>query len=235
MSENELNRRNFVKKGSLLLGSVAAGNLIFPKDFSIDSGRLQEDHISPVEDLMREHGILQRILLVYGEGINKITNNEEVDPLIFKEAAGVIREFVENYHEMQEEKFLFPRFRDADEKVPLVDILLKQHNAGRKITSRILSIVENEKWNKESQIKLAGLMSAHIKMYRPHEAWEDTVLFPAFKKLVSKNEYDSLAEEFEKAEHEAFGEGGFERFVEKAAELEKKMGIHDLDQFTPPI
>jgi hypothetical protein len=29
-------------------------------------------------------------------------------------------------------------------------------------------------------------------MYNPHEAREDTVLFPAFRNLVSKNEYDSL-------------------------------------------
>ncbi len=34
-------------------------------------------------------------------------------------------------------------------------------------------------------------------MYRPHEAREDTILFPALRKLVSKNEYHSLGEKFE--------------------------------------
>jgi hypothetical protein len=46
------------------------------------------------------------------------------------------------------------------------------------------------------------------------------------------NEYDSMAEEFEK-EHEQFGEDGFERMVARVAQLEQQMGIHDLDQFTP--
>lgn len=70
-------------------------------------------------------------------------------------------------------------------------------------------------------------------MYEPHETREDTVLFPAFKEIVSKNEYDSLGEDFEKKEHQLFGEGGFEKKVEEVAGIEKSLGIYDLAQFTP--
>ena len=35
-----------------------------------------------------------------------------------------------------------------------------------------------------------------VRMYEPHEAREDTVLFPQFRKIVSKHEYDALGEEF---------------------------------------
>ncbi|WP_051084263.1 hypothetical protein [Segetibacter koreensis] len=69
----------------------------------------------------------------------------------------------------------------------------------------------------------------------PHEAREDTVLFPAFRKIVSKNEYDSLGEEFENNEHKLFGEDGFETMVNKVADIEKSLGIYDLAQFTPKI
>jgi len=79
------------------------------------------------------------------------------------------------------------------------------------------------------------MLSAFNTMYRPHEAREDTVLFPAFRKIVSKHEYDSLGEEFEKNEHKLFGEDGFETMVNKVAEIEKKLGIHDLAQFTPAL
>src|SRR5206468_4028932 len=51
----------------------------------------------------------------------------------------------------------------------------------------------------------------------PHEAREDTVLFPAFRKIVSPHEFDSLGEDFEKKEDELFGEDGFEKMVEKVA------------------
>jgi hypothetical protein len=70
-------------------------------------------------------------------------------------------------------------------------------------------------------------------MYRPHEAREDTVLFPAFRGIVSAHEYASLGEDFEKKEHQLFGKEGFEGIVEKVATIEKELGIYDLAKFTP--
>jgi hypothetical protein len=35
-------------------------------------------------------------------------------------------------------------------------------------------------------------------MYRPHEAREDTVLFPALREIVSEQEFGALGEDFEK-------------------------------------
>jgi hypothetical protein len=70
-------------------------------------------------------------------------------------------------------------------------------------------------------------------MYRPHEAREDTILFPAIRKITSKKEYFTLVENFEDKEHELFGEDGFNGIVEKVADLEKQLGIYDLSKFTP--
>jgi len=72
-------------------------------------------------------------------------------------------------------------------------------------------------------------------MYRPHEARGDTVLFPAFRKLVSQHEYDSLGEEFEKNEHKHFGNDGFDVMLNKVANIEKQLGIYELAQFTPTV
>lgn len=80
---------------------------------------------------------------------------------------------------------------------------------------------------------LNRLLSSFILMYRPHEAREDTVLFPALRKIITKHEFDSLGEDFEKREHQLFGEGGFNRFVDKVAGIEKQLGIYELAQFTP--
>jgi hypothetical protein len=71
-------------------------------------------------------------------------------------------------------------------------------------------------------------------MYRPHEAREDTVLFPALHELVAPPEYEELGDKFESREHELFGEDGFEKIVEEIAGLEKKVGLYDLARFTPP-
>jgi hemerythrin-like domain-containing protein len=72
-------------------------------------------------------------------------------------------------------------------------------------------------------------------MYRPHEAREDTILFPTLHTIVSKNEFDAMGDQFESQEHKMFGEEGFEGQVERVGELEKKLGIFDLAQFTPRV
>jgi hemerythrin-like domain-containing protein len=70
-------------------------------------------------------------------------------------------------------------------------------------------------------------------MYRPHAAREDTDLFPLLRNLVSAHEYDAMAEDFEKKEHQLFGEDGFEMMVKRVAGLEQQIGINDLAQSTP--
>lgn len=69
-------------------------------------------------------------------------------------------------------------------------------------------------------------------MYRPHEAREDTVLFPALHKIVPANRLKELGEQFEKEEDRLFGEEGFEKTVDQVATIEKQLGIYDLAQFT---
>ena len=73
-----------------------------------------------------------------------------------------------------------------------------------------------------------------IRMYRPHAAREDTILFPALRSIVSAKEFDSLGDEFEEIEEKLFGERGFEKIVAQVAKLEKTLGIYELAQFTPP-
>ena len=80
--------------------------------------------------------------------------------------------------------------------------------------------------------QLSRSLRQFVRMYRPHESREDTVLFPAIRGLMTEKEYDELGEQFEEREHELFGERGFEDIVGKVAAFEKTLGIYDLSQFT---
>lgn len=194
----------------------------------------EDEEVSPAEDLMREHGVLKRVLLVYGEAARRLEANQELPVQTVAESAKIIRHFIEDYHEKLEENFLFPRFEKAGKLVDLVKTLRAQHEAGRKVTDLTLSLATAKTLQSaEERRKLSDSLAQFIRMYEPHEAREDTVLFPAFRKIVSHHEYDSLGEDFEKKEHELFGEDGFETMVEKVAGIEKELGIYDLAQFTP--
>jgi hemerythrin-like domain-containing protein len=195
-----------------------------------------EEEVGPAEDLMREHGILKRVLLVYGEGIRQIEADQELPPETIMDSAKIIRNFIEDYHEKLEEDFLFPRFRKAGKLVDLVEVLLQQHQGGRKLTDITMRFATNQALkNADDRRKLADSLRQFVRMYNPHEAREDTVLFPEFRKIVSRHEYDSLGEDFEKKEDDLFGEDGFEKMVDKVGDIEKKLGIYELSQFTPKI
>ena len=194
-----------------------------------------DEGISPAEDLMREHGVLNRILLIYNEHLQMLAVKHPFDGSVLASAADIVRHFVEEYHEKLEEEFLFPRFRKAGKLVKLVDTLQAQHKAGRELTAKIreLAGVATLKYVSSDSEKLADALREFLRMYRPHEAREDTVLFPSFRSIVSAHEYDALGDDFEKKEDELFGDEGFFKVVDQVAQLEKKLGIYELAQFTP--
>jgi hemerythrin-like domain-containing protein len=194
----------------------------------------KEEDIGPGEDLMREHGVLRRVLLVYGEISRRLEGAGEFDVGALQKSAGLIRRFIEDYHEKQEEEMVFPRFDKAHKLVELVRILRAQHQAGRKVTERVQGLATTAGLkDPERRRQLRGELLAFIRMYEPHAAREDTVLLPALHDIISPSEYDALGEDFERREHQAFGEDGFEHAVAEIDAIERTLGIEDLAQFTP--
>ncbi|HYV40898.1 MAG TPA: hemerythrin domain-containing protein [Thermoanaerobaculia bacterium] len=239
--EGEQSRRRFLQAtvalGAVGLAGGGPGRMSKPekqkKGPAGKTGKADEE-VSLAEDLMREHGVLKRVLLVYGESLRRLGAREELPPEALADSARIIRSFIEDYHEKLEEDFLFPRFRKANTLVDLVEVLLAQHRAGRRLTDTTLRLSTLKTIRDPNERKLlADSLKSFIRMYSPHEAREDTVLFPAFRKIVSGNEYDALGEQFEDKEHELFGADGFEKMVDRVAGIEKKLGIYDLAQFTP--
>ena len=193
-----------------------------------------EEEVSPTEDLMREHGLLNRVLLLYDDGLRKLAAQHQPDPAVLSGGADIVRRFIEDYHEKLEEDYLFPRFEKAGKFTDLVTVLRQQHRVGRRLTGVIQQLSSGQTLRQDSDGKrLAEALQLFVRMYRPHEAREDTVLFPALHQLISRHEWDSLGDDFEKREHQLFGKEGFEGMVEKVALLEKKAGLYNLAQFTP--
>jgi hemerythrin-like domain-containing protein len=230
--------KNMTRRGFLFRVGGAAGVLSLTganKLFSqTQQPEAQEVEVSPAEDLMREHGVLRRILLIYQEWIRRLGARRYAELDTLTESSRIIHSFVEDYHERLEEDYLFPRFRKAGELIDLVTVLLEQHRAGRRLTEAALRLSNTESLKiPANRQRLSRSLSEFIRMYQPHAAREDTVLFPAFHELVPGEEYDELGDAFEDKENELFGEKGFEKMVDRVASIEKRLGIYDLARFTP--
>jgi hemerythrin-like domain-containing protein len=202
-SETNLNpsRRNFVRtlpaRGAMVFGATPI--IVFAQHKQTDG----EEEVSTNEDLMREHGILKRVLLAYDEIIRRVRAKQEFPPEVVKDGGTIVRKFIEDYHEKLEEDHLFPRFRKAGKLVDLVNVLYTQHKAGRRVTDRILTTAASLK-TQDDRNRLAADLEAFNRMYAPHEAREDTVLFPELHKIVSPHEYDAMGEQFESIERKTF-------------------------------
>lgn len=220
-----MDRRLFLG-GSLIAGVGLLHTPILAKEEEKDAD------LSPLEDLMREHGVLNRVLLVYEELQRRIRSKLDFQMKTVQEAASIIHDFIENHHEKTEEKYVFPRLEKIGKNADLVKVLRAQHDAGRKVTAEILSLSKGAAKDQTLR-KLNGLMADFIRMYRPHEAFEDTVVFPAFKKSLTPNDYDALGDTFEDEEREVLGKNGFEGVLDHIGALEKQLDIFDIKKFTP--
>jgi hemerythrin-like domain-containing protein len=233
---NSIDRRAFLYRAGMVSAGATIGKLAFAQDEEKKTGVKEKEQVevTPTEDLMREHGLLNRVLLIYDDCSHRLQSNQQFDVTTLGTAAGIIKNFIEQYHEKLEEDHIFPRFEKANKLTDLVKTLREQHAAGRRVTAQIEQLAKPALWKDAKQrANLQHSLESFVRMYRPHEAREDTILFPALHTIVSKSEFDSMGDQFESQEHKMFGEEGFEGQVGRVGELEKKLGIFDLAKFTP--
>jgi len=221
------------------LAGVGASLVLAPLAAAENAGRKagEEKPVGAVEDLMREHGVLRRALLVYIEVVPRLRGNAAaVDAAALNETARLFRDFGEDYHEKKlEEAHLFPAVRKAGgPAAACIDVLVAQHQRGREVTDYVLNVTRSGKLAAADALPLAGVLSSFVLMYQNHAAREDTIVFPAWKTALSQQQLEKLGDEFEDIEKQQFGTDGYEEAVKRIGEIEQRLGLADLAQFTPP-
>src|SRR4051794_17711118 len=214
-------------------GAAAGGNDRDPDpDKDRDKKAKDDDEVTPAEDLMREHGVLRRVMYLYDDAADRIATRRDVPLDALAACAGIVRKVIEDYHEKLEEDFLFPRFESAGKLADLTAVLRRQHVAGRVLTGQITQLARASLADAD-RARLASALRSFNHMYRPHAAREDTVLFPELRGLLGKHAYEELGDQFEDKEKQMLGDHGFEHAVEQVARLEQAFGLDDLARLTP--
>ena len=200
-------------------------------------GEAVEKEVTATEDLMREHGILRRALLVYQESVTKLRQDATAFPAdALEKTAQLFRVFGEDYHEKRlEEGYIIPLIKKVQGPVAAYgDVLLAQHARGREITDYLLSVSKADRIPTNQVEYVAKTLESFVRMYEHHAAIEDTVVFPAWKAATGSEEYDQLNDKFEDIENEVLGNDGFESALKRMEEIEAGLGLTNLDMFTAP-
>lgn len=234
MTTEFVRRRMLAGAGAcLLLAPVTAAQ----KDEKKEKKAGSEKEVGAVEDLMREHGVLRRALLVYIETAPRIRQGAaNLDAGALNEVAKLFRSFGEDYHEKKlEEAHIFPVVKKrGTPAAAYVDVLTAQHQRGREVTDYVMAVTRSGKIGTGASEPLAKALSTFVLMYQNHTAREDTIVFPAWKAALSEHQIEEWGDKFEDIEKQQFGTDGYELAVKQIAAVEQRLGLADLAQFTPP-
>jgi hemerythrin-like domain-containing protein len=195
----------------------------------------KEETVSATEDLMREHGVLRRLLVIFRESAAFVRANfSGVDGKLIWRASDLFRRFGEAYHESNlEEQHIFPQVMKAGgEAAALVPVLIAQHARGRQITAYIQAKTAQGGVAGADAGPLAAALEGFARMYEPHAAYEDTIVFQAWRKSLSPKALDEAADQFEDIERQTFKGDGFDMAVDEVEAIEKALRIHDLAHYT---
>lgn len=205
------------RRATIRMALAAAASGATLASLPLNAWSKPEKEVEAAEDLMREHGVLRRALLVYRSAAERLRSDKQasvpVDAL-FKTAT-LFRTFGEDYHErLLEEQFIFPAVRKLKSPAAAYpDVLQSQHDQGRKLTDYVLDVTKGGPLSAETSASLAKALSSFELMYEHHTAREDTIVFTAWKDALSEKTYKEMSERFEGIEKKVFGHDGFEDAV----------------------
>jgi len=160
--------------------------------------------------LMIEHRLIERMITLIEQKIEKIQTTNQVDPLFIDTVVDFIRTYADRTHHGKEEDILFKKLENkqmSDQDRRIMDELVDEHALGRKTTKELVEA--NAQYRVDEKIALAVIVSKLKKLinfYPKHIEKEDKVFFPSYMKYLSDEEDQLMLEEFYEFDREMIHE-----------------------------
>jgi DUF438 domain-containing protein len=182
------------------------------------------EHYTRWDDfLVAEHEMIERAMAVLKSNLEKIDAAVRA-PLQMQRAIDFLLEFGDKVHNTKEEKFLFPLL--GKKGLPVeggpIGVMLMEHDAERKLLQRMMAELPNlaEAAATTRQKFVAGGFE-YLKVRAEHIWKENDVLYAMGRKVISEEENNSLLEEFNNLDHQAYGPKARDHYEQMLAEVEK--------------
>lgn len=170
--------------------------------------------MSATDILRKEHDVILKMLDATDEVGRRIIRGEKVSPDTLNGLLEFSRLFADRCHHGKEEEFLFPLLEKKG--IPRsggpIGIMLSEHGRGRELIHEMelassqfqdSSGLSGRRWA-QSAVEYSDLLREHI-------AKENDILFEMADSLLTNEEQERLAQEFERFEVRSMGVGSHER------------------------
>jgi hemerythrin-like domain-containing protein len=155
--------------------------------------------VLPIGPLMIEHRLIERMILVMGNEIERIQTSKTANPKFIDTAANFIRTYADQCHHGKEEKILF---RDLQKKKlkpndkQIMDELVQEHILGRKLTGQLVEAKNKYiAGDRTALVTIIDVMQQLVDFYPKHIEKEDKVFFKSAMKYFTTEEKDAMLEE----------------------------------------
>lgn len=224
-------RREMIAGAGIAAGAtLALGQSAWAAQAKTDTA--DESQLSIPEQLMRQHAIADRLLLVYQTAVTPATGAAQPPMKVLATTAQMIRSNVDDFHVRLEEEQIFPLFQKSSKMTDLVNTLREQHATGRRLTDSILKATSVSAASANTGT-LTNDLRAYIHMIQAHTAFEETLLYPQIRTVASAGDLDKVHKAILDAGRQRPASESFSGLLAKIADLDNAAGITGLAQFTP--
>ena len=153
----------------------------------------------PVEPLVEEHRIIERMIRVMSSKLDEIIKGGKVDASFIDTAVDFLRTYADRCHHGKEEDILFrdlARKNVSEEHDRIMNELVKEHALGRNNVKKLAEAKESHvRGDKEALKDIIKNMEILVKFYPVHIEKEDKHFFIPCMDYFTGEEKNSMLEE----------------------------------------
>jgi hemerythrin-like domain-containing protein len=161
-----------------------------------------ENIVKPRGSLSIEHRLIEKMIQLAKEEVNKIITTKVVNTVFIDALADFLRIFVDLTHNGKEEDILFKKLQNKDiegrEKRMMQELMIEHVNAG-KITEDLIKANKDYIFGRSKSVaEVIDKMAFLINFYPEHIRKEEKEFLPGAEKYFSVEELDEMTAEFER-------------------------------------
>ena len=180
--------------------------------------------MKPIGPLMREHRLIEKMLVSFAGQIDKIEKSKKVDSYIIDMVVDFIRTYADRTHHGKEEEILFRDLAKKEltpELKKIMEELIEEHVWSRKTTGMLVAAKDKYFSGDESKLaEIVELARALTNFYPKHIEKEDKHFFYPCQEYFTREEQEKMLDEFSDFDRQMIHEK-YNKVFQEYYELEK--------------
>jgi hemerythrin-like domain-containing protein len=179
--------------------------------------------------LRHEHEAVLKMLEVAEDIAGELMRGAPVEPEVIAEVLEFFQLFADRCHHGKEEEILFPALKAKGMPVEggPIGVMLNEHGEGREYVQQMARATEAYRNHDErAGVQWAKAALQYAQLLREHILKENNILFVMADRMLTMEEQERLAEEFDRVEIEKMGVGTHQRLHAMMDRLTREFAAH---------